>query len=270
MEEQQLLGMEPTDDALHWQMEVRSDLATPEGFLFGGCGVGAAVVALEAAADRPLIFASGHFLSYATSGSILGWEVTLAVVGRHVTHGRAVARVDGRDVMAVTAALGGAEPDVSGIWVDRPEVPGPEECPPRSLPAELSTSILGTIEVRAVRGRQFEEVDGTPGRPDSVLWVRVPSHGTPSAATLAIIGDYIAHAASQPIGRRVMARSLDNTLRVVQLRPSEWVLCDIRILAMTNGYGQGVATIWSREGQLLATANQSFRARLSPDETVHS
>jgi acyl-CoA thioesterase-2 len=270
MKEQQFLGIMPTDNALHWRMEVRPDLATPEGFLFGGCGVGAAIVALEAAADRPLIFASGHFLSHASRGSVLAWEVTLAVVGRHVTHGRAVARVDGRDVMAVTAALGVAEPDVSGIWVDRPEAPAPEECPPRSLSAQFSTSILGAIEVRAVRGRQFEEVDGTPGPPDSVLWVRVPSHGAPSAATLAIIGDYIAHAASQPIGRRVMARSLDNTLRVVQLRPSEWVLCDIRILAMTNGYGQGVATIWSREGQLLATANQSFRARISPDEADHS
>jgi len=270
MEAWDFLALEPIDDLLHWRMEVRADLATPEGFLFGGCGLGAAVAALEAAAQRPLICSSGQFLSYASRGSIVELEVTLAVVGRHLTQGRAVARVDGHDVMAVTAALGVAEPDASGIWVDRPAVPGPDECPPRSLPAMFSNSILERIEVRAARGRHFEEVDGIPGPADSAVWVRLPDNRTASAASLAIIGDYIPHAASQPIGRRVMARSLDNTLRIVQLRPSEWILCDIQILAMTGGYGQGTATIWSQEGQLLATANQSFRARLLPDAAIPS
>ena len=270
MEARHFLGVEPIDDLLHWRMEVRPDLATPEGFLFGGCGLGAAVSALEAASERPLICTSGQFLSYAPRGSIVEWELTLAVVGRHMTHGRAVARVDGHDVMAVTAALGVAEPDVSGIWVDRPAVPGPDECPTRSLPAMFSNSILERIEVRAARGRHFEEVDGNPGSPDSSVWVRLPDQRTPSSATLAIIGDYIPHAVSQPIGRRVMARSLDNTLRIVQLRPSAWILCDIWILALAGGYGQGTATIWSHEGQLLATANQSFRARLSPDDALQS
>ncbi|MGH9018010.1 MAG: acyl-CoA thioesterase [Acidimicrobiales bacterium] len=270
MEAQHFLGLEPVDDTLHWRMEVRSDLATPEGFLFGGCGLGAAVVALEAAAERPLICTSGQFLSYASRGSVVEWEVALAVVGHHMTYGRAVARADGREVLNVTAALGAAEPDVTGIWADRPEVPGPDECPHRSLPATFRNSILDRIEVRAARGRHFEEVDGSPGPPDSALWIRLPEHHMLSAATLAIIGDYIPHAASQPIGRRVIARSLDNTLRIVQLRPSEWVLCDIRILAVTGGYGQGTAIIWSDEGELLATANQSFRARLSLDDAFLS
>ena len=73
-------------------------------------------------------------------------------------------------------------------------------------------------------------MDGTPpGSPDSTLWARVPGHLTPSAATLAIVGDYVSGAVSQPLGRRAMGRSLDNTLRMVQVKPTEWVLCDIRI-----------------------------------------
>ena len=71
------------------------------------------------------------------------------------------------------------------------------------------------------------------------LWARVPGHLTPSAATLAIFGDYVSGAVSQPLGRRAMGRSLDNTLRMVQLKPTEWVLCDIRIHALVGGYGQG-------------------------------
>ncbi len=50
------------------------------------------------------------------------------------------------------------------------------------------------------------------------------------------------------LGRRVMSRSLDNTLRVVRLEPTEWVLCDIRIQALVGGYGQGVAYLWSETG----------------------
>jgi len=84
----------------------------------------------------------------------------------------------------------------------------------------------------------------------------------PSAATLAIIGDYVTGAVSQPLGRRVMSRSLDNTIRVVRLEPTEWVLCDIRIQALVDGYGHGVAYLWSQQGTLLATASQSMSVRL--------
>ena len=91
-------------------------------------------------------------------------------------------------------------------------------------------------------------MDGTPGSPDSALWARVPGHLTPSAATLAIVGDYVSGAVSQPIGRRAMGRSLDNTLRMVQVKPTEWVLCDIRIHALVGGYAQGIAFLWSEDG----------------------
>jgi acyl-CoA thioesterase II len=50
-------------------------------------------------------------------------------------------------------------------------------------------------------------------------------------------------------------------LRMVQLEPTEWVLCDIRIQAVVGGYGQGVAHLWSESGTLLATASQSMSLR---------
>ena len=144
------------------------------------------------------------------------------------------------------------------MWVEPPEVPPPDECPPRFLPELFRNTIMDSIEVRTAQGRTFEEMDGTPGSPDSALWARVPGHLTPSAATLAIVGDYVSGAVSQPIGRRAMGRSLDNTLRMVQLKPTEWVLCDIRIHALVGGYAQGIAFLWSEDGELLATASQSI------------
>jgi acyl-CoA thioesterase len=63
-----------------------------------------------------------------------------------------------------------------------------------------------------------------------------------------------------------MGRSLDNTLRMVQLKPTEWVLCAIRIHALVGGYAQGTAFLWSEDGDLLATASQSIAVRLWPGD----
>jgi acyl-CoA thioesterase len=54
---------------------------------------------------------------------------------------------------------------------------------------------------------------------------------------------------------------LDNTLRVVELSPTEWVLCDITVYALSGGYAQGHSYLWSENGRLLATASQSMSVR---------
>jgi acyl-CoA thioesterase-2 len=268
MDARTFLGMEPVGDNLHWRMRVEPQVTTPGNFLFGGCGLGAALVALEGAAGRPTVWATGQYLSYAPTHSVVEWEVTLAVVGGHVTQGRAVGRVDEREILTVNAALGQDELEVGGIWVVPPDVAAPQDCPPRFLPDMFRNTIMDKVEVRVAKGRRFEVMDGVPGGPDSALWARVPGHLSPSAATLAIFGDYVSGGASQPLGRRSMGRSLDNTLRVVQLKPTEWVLCDIRMHALVGGYAQGIAYLWSEDGDLLATASQSFAVRLWPDDAV--
>jgi acyl-CoA thioesterase-2 len=247
-------------------MTVAPELTTPGNFLFGGCGLGAALVALEEASGRPTIWATGQYLSYAPTHSVLEWEVTLAVVGGRVTQGRAVGHVGEREILTVNAALGSNQLALHGVWVEPPLVPAPEDCPPRFLPAMFRNTIMDRIEVRVAKGFTLDELTGASGGPDSALWARVPGHLAPSAGTLAIFGDYVSGGASQPLGRRSRGRSLDNTLRVVQLKPTEWVLCDIRIHALIDGYAQGVAFLWSQDGELLATASQSFVVRLWPGE----
>jgi len=266
MDARQFLGIAPVGDDLHWRMVVEPDLATPGKFLFGGCGLGAGLVALEAASGRPTVWATAQYLSYAPTGSTVDYEVTLAVEGRNVSQARAVARVEGREILTVNAALGIGHEEIGGVWVQRPTVPPPEECPERRLPQMFTNSILDRIDVRVAKGRMFEDLKGSTGDPDSALWARVPGHLEPSAATLAIFGDYVSGGVSQPLGRRTMARSLDNTLRVAQLRPTEWVLCDIRIHAIIDGYAQGNAYLWAQDGTLLATASQSMSIKFWPDD----
>ncbi|MDA8356789.1 MAG: thioesterase family protein [Actinomycetota bacterium] len=265
MDAREFLGIEPVDDELHWRLTVTPEVSTPGKFLFGGCGLAAGLVALEAASGRPAIWATAQYLSYAPTGSTVDYEVVLAVVGGHITQGRAVARVDGQEILTVNAALGTSQVDVHGVWVTPPPVRPPEECPARQVPPLFANSILDRIDVRLASGRGFEDLEGPPGDPCSALWARVPGHLTPSAATLAIFGDYVSGGASQPLGRRIMGRSLDNTLRMVQLEPTEWVLCDIRMHAVVGGYAQGSAFLWSQSGALLATASQSLSIRFWPD-----
>jgi acyl-CoA thioesterase-2 len=266
MDARTFLGMKPVGDNLHWHMPVEVQLTTPGNFLFGGCALAGALVALEEASGRPTVWATAQYLSYAPTHSLVEWEVTLAVVGGRVTQGRAVGSVGTREILTVNAALGQDQDALNGIWVTPPVVPPPEECPPRVLPKLFRNTIMDKVDVRVAKGLAIDQMKGNPGEPDSALWARVPGHLTPSAATLAIFGDYVSGSASQPLGRRSRGRSLDNTLRVVQLKPTEWVLCDIRIHALINGYAQGVAFLWSQEGELLATASQSFVVRLLPDD----
>jgi acyl-CoA thioesterase II len=263
----QFLGMQPQGDELHWRLDVVPELTTPMNFLFGGCGLGAALVALEAAAGRPTVWSTAHYLSFAPTGSVLDLTVTLAAEGNRVTQGRVVGKVGDQEILTVNAAVAApASLAMGGVWVRPPEVPPPDQCPPRLLPDFISASVFDRIEVRLAKGRSFEELGaGTaePGDGTSALWMRVPGHLEPSAATLAILGDYVTGGMSQPLGRRVMTRSLDNTLRMVQLEPTEWILCDIHIEALVGGYGQGIAHLWSEGGTLLATASQSMTVRLA-------
>jgi acyl-CoA thioesterase II len=184
------------------------------------------------------------------------------VEGRHVTQARATARADGREILTVNAALGTGVLSSPTPWVTMPDVAAPSECPARYLPDAVGANLFAHVESRVATGRLPEDLDGTPGSPRSAVWVRLPGHLEPSAATLAIFGDYVSGGAMEPLGQRTFGRSLDNTLRVATLEPTEWVLCDITMHALHEGFGQGTALLWSENGTLLATASQSFVARL--------
>ena len=55
--------------------------------------------------------------------------------------------------------------------------------------------------------------------------------------------------------------SLDNTLRVFEVRPTEWFLVDVQISRVRNGFGHGTARIYDETGVLLAEGSQSATIR---------
>ena len=120
---------------------------------------------------------------------------------------------------------------------------------------------MSRLEVRLADARDWSELDGTPGTGRSALWARIPDLLEVSAATLAILGDYVPFGLSQALGRMGGGNSLDNTVRLASLVPTEWVLLDIRVHAVANGFGNGAVLLWSESGTLMATASQSTIVR---------
>lgn len=264
------LGLEPTHNPVRWVLPVTPGISTPGPFLFGGCALGAAIAALEETSGRPVVWATAQYLSYAHPPSVLDIDVTLAAQGRSITQARVVGHVADNEVLTVNAALGSRDLDVEGAWVTCPDVPPPEDCPARPPRVPGIESIMDRIDVRLAVARSWDEVEGDPmpgGR--SLLWARMPDLlDVSSGASLAILGDYVPFGIGQALGRMGGGNSLDNTLRVYRLVPTEWVLLDIRIHAVAHGFGHGVVHLWSDDRRLLATASQSAIVRMVPPEVM--
>jgi acyl-CoA thioesterase len=262
MDARKFLGLEATHNPHRWYLPVVPGLCTGNMFLFGGCGLAAAIEAMEATTGRPLIWATAQYLSYARPPSVMDIDVIVPVVGKAITQARAIAHVGDTEILTVNAALGSREIPAEGTWPVPPVVPGPEESSPRTFRMDTDDSIMRRLDVRLASARNPMDLPAEPspeGR--SSLWARIPDLLEPSAATLAVLGDYVPFGIGQALGEHAGGNSLDNTLRIARLVPTEWVLIDIRIEAVGNGFGHGHVYLWSEDGTLMATASQSTIVR---------
>lgn len=264
MDAHEWLGLNATHNPMRWVLPVTPGISTGWGFLFGGCGLAAAITAMESATERPVVWATAQYLSYAHQPAIVDIDVTVAVAGRHTSQARAVGKVGDNEIFTVNAALGQRKLDLEGTWEQPPDVPPPEDSPNRTLRFPGVETIMDRLDLRLANARAWDELDGNPA-PDgrSALWARMPDLlEVSSGAALAILGDYVPFGIAQALGRIGGGNSLDNTLRVYQLVTTDWVLLDVRVHGIANGFGHGEVHLWSRDGTLLATASQSTIVRL--------
>ncbi len=271
MDSRSFLGLRPSHNPFRWSLDVTPGVVTGGGFLFGGSGLGAAISAMEGTSGRPCIWATAQYLEYAKEGEVLDIDVTLAVTGHQITQARAVGHVADREILTVNAALGVRESDSSGQWERMPEgVPHPSHCPPRPTRLPVDGTIMERLDLRLAVGRTWECLDGTAGDGHTVLWARIPQLlETVDATALAVLGDYVPMGVGQALGRMGGGNSLDNTLRVARLVPTEWVLLDIRVHTVERGFGHGLVHMFAEDGTLLATASQSCIVRFwNPPEGV--
>jgi acyl-CoA thioesterase len=261
MDAREFLGLRATHNPVRWYFEVVPGICTDEKFLFGGCGLGAAIEALERTTGRPAVWAVAQYLSFAHPPEIVDVDVTVARAGHQTTQARAVAHVGDREILTVNAALGERDGGYDGQWARFPDVPAPADSPLRQRISRVDDSLAHRLEMRLARGRDLTALDGARDDGHSALWARFPAGLEVSAASLAILGDYVPFGVAQALGQHVTGSSLDNTLRVCTLVPTEWVLIDVRVHAIARGFGHGRVELWSEDGTLLATASQSCVVR---------
>jgi acyl-CoA thioesterase len=214
------------------------------------------------------VWATGQYLSYAKPGEVMDIDVTLAVSGHLISQARAVCHVGDREILTVNAALGDRELDEVGQWETMPrDIPPPQACKERPHVLDWSGTISGRMDQRIVKGREeLSELDGTQSDGQVLLWTRIPEviEGV-DATTLAILGDFVPMGVGQALGIRGGGNSLDNTLRIGRLVPTEWVLLDIRVHMVQRGFGHGLVHMFAEDGTLMATASQSCIVRFWRD-----
>jgi acyl-CoA thioesterase len=237
------------------------------GSLFGGVGLAAGVIALADAAGRPVVWATGQYVSTLFEPATMELTVDLPAVGRSVTQGRVSGHHDDKEVITVLGAAGAREELYRGSWDAPPEAPAPEDCQDVGRRFE-QPSIHYYTEVRIARGMfGFTGVGSPSGDNRTVLWTRMPEVA-PDAAMLAIVADFGPSAVGNAVGQTVSVTSLDNTIRYAEPIPdgSDWILLDNRVEFVGNGFAKSSSLIWTESGVLLATASQSMTVIPMPED----
>lgn len=226
----------------------------------GGISVGNAIDALERATGKPLIWTSAQFLSFALAGVELDLRIDLPSEGRNITQARVTGVEGDREVFTMTAALGGRDGHPAWTFATMPSAPPPDECEPRvhaDAPDDI-VSIHTYFDERTVPSPNATS-DGI-----SLRWTRCTEVTTMSASLLAVIADFLPGASRIATGGDFGTNSLDNTLRIHDIVPTEWVLTQTHITTVRSGLFHGSMMLFAEDGTLLATANQSGIARTEP------
>ena len=261
---------ESRDGVDTWSMAVGSqNIGGRRGSLFGGSGLAAGVAALEESAERPVVWATGQYVSTVALGSEMAIEVAFPAMGHSMAQGRAVGTVEEREIISIVGALGTRNEAVAGVWATAPVVPSPDACELLDRHFDVAC-VHDHVEVRLASGMFGFNGQGTPsGDGHLMLWVRMPGVAL-DAPALALIADYMSAGVGNAVGAKVHCTSLDNTIRYANpLLPDEadqWVLCDAEVTFAGNGLAYGSGHIWSESGRLLATASQSMTVGLLTDE----
>lgn len=263
MDARNWLGLEPTHNPHRWFLPVTKGISTGWRFMFGGCGLGAAIAALEGTTGRPVVWATAQYLSFAKVGSVVDIDVTIAVDGRATTQARAVAHVGGTEIITVNAAMGRRDDQTESQYGAPPLVQPPDKSPVRERLLDVTDSLDSRLEQRwALAPGETAPGQIEPGR--IAVWSRMPELLEPSAASLAVLGDYVPLGIARTEDGEKSSTSLDNTLRVLNTVPSEWYLLDIAVQGVRHGFGHGDIRIWSEDGTLCAIGSQSCIVRDRP------
>lgn len=270
MDAREWLGLESTHNPMRWVLPITPRISVRSKFLFGGAALGAAIAALEGTTDRPVVWATAQYLSFAPVGSVMDLDVHVSVSSRYTSQARVIGLVGEKEIVTVNAALGRRDLPVATEWPVMPSVLPPEECVERNHSYDEES--MGQHLDQLIAAAPAEHDQGGPtghGTGRVCMWTKPPEAFEPSAITLAVLGDWvpmgISMLAAQDNGPSLYSNSLDNTIRVLDTHPTTHYLLEIEAAGIRHGFGHGQIRIWGDDGRLQAIASQSVVARERKD-----
>lgn len=264
-----LLGLRDRSDvagpSTHFDLAVDPHLCTPFGFLYGGSGIAASIEASERATGRPIQWITTQFLGSPAPGDHLELAVDVAVSGRSTSQTRINASVGGTSVISSLAAHN-IRPDGDEVaFRTMPDVPSPADSAPFAelFERDVKGSFFDHFERRVAAGSFGRSADGAPQTGTLALWCRIVDSVVGSAASQGFVADFGPLAVCAALGIAPGGTSLDNTLRMVDTRPTDWVLVGVEADGFSRSVGHSTARLWSEDGRLMSIAQQSAIIRTS-------
>lgn len=244
-----------------WSFIVGEHHLNAGGIGHGGAVGGAALVAIEATVERPVVWASLQFVRSVTGGQRVDIELTVDVHGHQMSQVSATANVDGQIVIRALAAAGRRPFERSAEPHAMPAVPAPGECPVLLDPAGQPRTEVA--DRRLALGRQPTDLGGVASKSNrTAIWCRlVDGPRLTDVRDMAICADFLATGISDVLGVPAGGNSIDNTLRVVGRDEADWLLAEVHVDHVGNGFAQAGARLWSPNGRLLALGAQTVVLR---------
>ncbi len=212
----------------------------------GGVALAAAIDAMELASELPILWANIQFLSPTQHAEELTIRCEQCGGGQSVGQWMADIQVNGRPTHRINAALGAREPSEQTVFASMPDLPGPEDCPPKPIERfGAPGSLYDQVEMRIARS--------DPDRGVEAVWTRNTSDFANDAGWLATVSDFFLGAHPGSWG----GSSLDATFRFIQSAPPGWVLSVTEMAAFDRGVAHGSARHFAEDGTLLAISSQT-------------
>lgn len=220
----------------------------PEGrqFYMGGAAMATHIDTLERHFDKPLYWATTHFLNHGLLGEAMQLTVEAVSGGRSVVQAMAEMRRGETVLHRTIAALGTRDGAPDKAFVTMPQVPPPQDCPTKQDDAMARPgNLLHLLERRVA-------LEDSAGGVEH-MWIRPLFDAPMDAAYLALVSDFF-------LGAHVRTRrgtSLDNTFRLVNLVETDWLMMVTQLSSFTRGAVHGHVHIFAENGTLLAASSQT-------------
>ena len=255
--ERSFLGLEMPDGGRSGVLTVTETVRTPDGRLYGGAILGAALTAMETATERRIVWATTQFVASAPHGTRITVEVEeLARGGKSSQVAVRGTTADGT-VFAALGATGTERTDGFGAhYLQMPDVPAPDGCP-----ALLPPTPGGERGYKTITDIRSAGEDRNARPPSLLIWARTLGHCTSLPAMLALVSDHLPLTLARLADLEGAGASLDNTLRVGPRAEHEWVLVECHAELGAGGYGHGTVYLWAPDGTLLAIGSESSGMR---------